>query len=165
VPYLGDVARLEAALARAEAAADAQGSATSQLQSLCLLAQHDASALVIDLAPGAAVICSSWPVATIWRAHRPAAGDDEGMRLAREAVAARRGEIVFAWRCEWAARIDVVDVATAEFLQAAIDGRALSEAHALALRRDAGWSFERWLSRAIEARWHAGARRISAPGD
>jgi hypothetical protein len=163
-PYLADVARLEAALVTAEAAADAPGSATARLQSLGLLAEHEPRALFIDLAPGAAVIRSAWPIATIWRARHAQGQEAGGPELAREAITGQRGETVFVWRPEWAARLDVVDEATAAFIQALLDGRCVGDAHAAALERDPAWAFENWLAQAIEARWHAGARVAPAPG-
>lgn len=157
VPYLADVARLEAALACAESAADAPGTATGRLQALGVLARHEARELYVDLAPGAAVVRSAWPIATLWRAHRPRP-DEAAMAAAREAIAARRGEIVFVWRPEWAACLDVVDEPAARLLEAAIAGRSLADAHACAQAAEPGWSFEGWLLRAVQAQWHAGAR-------
>jgi hypothetical protein len=164
VPWLADVARLEWLLACAEGAADAPGSAAQHLASLQVLSEHDPRGLHIALAPGAAVLRSAWPVASVWRAHRPDA-DPGAFDEARALVAARTGEIAFVWRPEWAARVDVVDETSACFLQALVEGRSLASALAHATRADAAWAFDAWLARAIGAGWLAGARHGPAePG-
>jgi hypothetical protein len=157
VPYLGDVVRLEWLVARAECAADATGSAGERLASLRVLADFAPGELSIALAPGAAVLRSTWPVASLWRAHRPKA-PREAFDVARARVAARQGETVFVCRPEWAVRVEDVDVASARFLEALVEGQDLARALAGAMRADAGWSFEAWLARAIGAGWIAGAK-------
>jgi hypothetical protein len=164
VPWLADVARLEWLLARAEAAADAPGTATERLGSLAVLSEHDPSELFIALAPGAAVLRSAWPVASLWRAHRADAGPD-AFDKARALVTARAAESVFACRPEWAVRVETVDDASARFLQSLVDGLDLATALARATRVDPAWAFESWLARAIGAGWLGGARHgPAAPG-
>jgi hypothetical protein len=158
VPYLADVARLEWLVARAECAADAPGSAPERLASLQVLADFAPGELTIALAPGAAVLRSAWPVASLWHAHRPEA-PPAALDAARARVAACRGETVFVCRPEWAVRVEEVDEASACFLEALVDGRDLAHALAAAMRVDADWSFEAWLARAIGAGWMAGARQ------
>jgi hypothetical protein len=164
VPWLADVARLEWLLARAEGAADAPGSAAGRLASLQVLSEHDPRELHVALAPGAAVMRSAWPVASVWRAHRPDAAPG-AFDEARALVAARTGEIAFVCRPEWAARVDVVDEASARFLQSLVDGHSLAAALARATEADAAWAFDAWLARATGAGWLAGARLgPAAPG-
>jgi len=162
VPYLADVARLEWLLARAEIAPDAPGSASERLASLQVLADFAPRELFISLAPGAAVLRSAWPIASVWQAHRPgapaAAFDD-----ARARVAGRSGETVFVWRPEWVGRVEVVDEASACFLEALLEGSDLARAMADATRVSADWSFEAWLARAIGVGWLAWARHGPAP--
>jgi len=162
VPYLADVARLECLLARAEAAADAPGSATARLASLGVLAEHDPRELFIALAPGAAVLRSAWPVASLWRAHRAGAAPT-AFAEARARVAARAAETVFVCRPEWVAQVEIVDDASACFLESLVDGRDLAAAHASATAVAVDWAFDAWLARAIGARWLAGARRGPGP--
>jgi hypothetical protein len=164
VPWLADIARLEWLLARAEAAADPAGSATERLASLRMLSEHDPRELFILLAPGAAVLRSAWPVASVWRAHRPGAAP-AAFDEARALVAAHVHETVFVCRPEWAARVDVVDEASACFLQSLADGLDLAVALAHATAASPAWAFDAWLARAIGAGWLAGARHgPAAPG-
>jgi len=162
VPYLADVARLEWLLARAEVAPDAPGSASERLGSLRVLAEFAPQELFVSLAPGAAVLRSAWPVASVWLAHRPSA-PAAAFEAARTRVAARVGEAVFVWRPEWVARVEVVDEASACFLEALLEGSDLARAVADATRVSADWSFEAWLARAIGAGWLAWARHGPAP--
>lgn len=163
VPYLADIARVEAALARAESAADARGSAAEQQASLRLLADRDPSQLVLDLAPGAGVVRSAWPVAAIWQAHAPDR-DALAVEAARTAIAGHRAETVFVWRSGWKARIEVVDAASACFLEALVESTPLDEAHARAVDLDEGWRFEAWLGQALASGWLAGARQVPDAG-
>jgi hypothetical protein len=162
VPYLADVARLEWLLACADLAPDAPGTAAARLASLHLLADHPPHELFVALAPGAAVLRSAWPVASLWRAHGADAAP-EALAAVRERVAARTGETVFVWRPEWAPRVEVVDEASACFLEALARGHDLARALAGAVTASAAWSFEDWLARAISAGWLAGARHGPAP--
>jgi hypothetical protein len=82
-PYLADVARVDWAIHRAESAADRSTGATSELPSL---------------PPGAALIDSSWPVASIWRAHHRLGQSDAAFAAVREALASGRGEQALVWR-------------------------------------------------------------------
>src|SRR5262249_2470511 len=103
------------------------------------------------------VLRSSWPVASLWLAHRsgaPAAAFDE----ARVRLAAQVGEIVFVWRAEGTPRAEVVDEASACFLEALLAAPDLACAGADATRVSADWRFEAWLARAIGAGWIALAR-------
>jgi hypothetical protein len=163
VPYLADVARLEWLVARAECAPDAAGSAGERLASLQVLAEFPPRELFIALAPGAAVLRSPWPVASLWRAHRPGAVAG-AFEEARARVAAQVGETVFVCRPEWAPRVEIVDEATACFLQVLAAGRDVGTALADAMRHAGDWAFEPWLVRAVGAGWLAGARHAAAPG-
>ena len=164
VPYLADVARLEIALARAEAAGDAPVDPAAGLASLHLLAEHEASALFLQLAPGAALLHAGWPAAVIWQAHRaePEVAD-AAMEQARAALHERRAETVFVWRADWVARAQAVGAGDAAFLQAVLAGRALDVAFETATSADASWAFEDWLQRAIGEAWVTGARHGPAP--
>ncbi len=64
-PYLADVARAEWTLHRCAVAADVP----TDPASLALLTTDDPDTLGLRLAPGCAVVCSSWPIASILGAH------------------------------------------------------------------------------------------------
>lgn len=66
VPYLGDVARLEAALTRAYHAADASPLTVDELASLtpCRWEQ-----IHVELHPSVQIVASPYPVVSIWDAH------------------------------------------------------------------------------------------------
>jgi uncharacterized protein (UPF0276 family) len=67
-PWLADSARLDWAVHAAARAADA----LPEPQTLALLGEWPADRLHLLLTPGTAVVCSDWPVATLYAAHRPA---------------------------------------------------------------------------------------------
>lgn len=69
LPYLADVARLERARVRACHAADAEPLPASQLAA-ALQRPQDLPRLRFRLQPGLAVLDSSHPVVTLWRAHQ-----------------------------------------------------------------------------------------------
>jgi Putative DNA-binding domain len=72
VPYLADLARLEWLLHTAAALPDRR----ADLSTLAHLADADAEQWCARWAPGLAVLCSSWPVVSIWQAHQPARDAD-----------------------------------------------------------------------------------------
>lgn len=142
-PYLPDVARIDLAVHRAEMAADAAFDPAV----LARLAEVDPATLHLRLAPGAALVLSPHPVATVWSAHRSTAADR--FEPVRAAFEAGQGEAAFVWRHGW--RGDVVTVAGehAAFLDAVIDGATLAEA----LDRSPDLDFEAWLLRALRLQW------------
>jgi hypothetical protein len=87
VPYLGDVARLEAALTRAYHAADASPLTVDELASLtpCRWEQ-----IHVELHPSVQIVTSPYPIVSIWEAHiRP---DDHPIidgSMAEDALVAR----------------------------------------------------------------------------
>lgn len=90
-PFLPDVARLEWALHHAAGALDAPPDAAT----LALLSTEDPDMLQLELAPGAALLCSPWPVVAIWAAHQSeSAGFDAVHRL----LQAGTGENAVVWR-------------------------------------------------------------------
>ena len=66
VPYLGDIARLEAARTRAYHAADAKPLKVEALASLSSCAWGQAR---VELHPSVEVVRSAYPIVTIWNAH------------------------------------------------------------------------------------------------
>lgn len=144
-PYLSDVARVDLAVHHAEMAADAPFDPAG----LARLADVDPATLRLRLAPGAALVVSPHPVATVWQAHR-GAGDDRFAPV-QAAFSAGRGETAFVWRRGWRGDVTAVTAAEAAFLAALIDGVTLAEA----LDRSPDLDFEAWLLQALRQQWLA----------
>lgn len=144
-PFLADVARVDLAVHRAEMAADA-GLDPARL---ARLADTDPAALRLRLAPGAALVVSSHPVATIWLAHRRT--DADRFAPVRTAFAAGQGENAFVWRQGWRGAVAAVTGADAVFLQALLEGATLADA----LDRTPDLDFEAWLLLALRQQWLA----------
>ncbi len=160
VPWLADLARLEATVARAESAADATLDAAARRASLQRLADTDPADLRLQLAPGAAVVASRWPIASLHAAHDvqgardgpgPVPADPAALDAVRARIAAGDGEHAFTWRAGWRARVAAVDTATAAFLSACVAGRAL--AAALDAAGDPDFRFDTFLARALADEW------------
>jgi Putative DNA-binding domain len=143
-PSLADCAQLDWAVHAATRAADAPDTWSPALDAL---ATSDPSHLRVQLASGAAVVASRWPVVAIWRAHH--AG--EPFENVRAAFAAAREETAFVWRGGgFAIHVEALDAADARFTAALIDGRSLAAALDKAGEH---FSFDRWLERALRSRW------------
>ncbi len=140
VPWLADSARLDWAVHRAEASADAAEAGAG----LDRLATEDPATLCLRLQPGTALIGSRWPVATLWQAHRSSA--DDRFAAVREALAEGRGEAALVWRAGWCAQVTALPVADAAFTQALLAGRPLAAALDAA---SADFNFEPWLLDAL----------------
>lgn len=146
VPYLADMARLDWQLAEAERAADAR----CEPETLQRLADTEPARLRLVLMPGAAILHSSYPVVSLWKAHQP--GDDATAHKARARtmLAASQGEHAFVWRDGWRARAEALEPATARWMQSLLAGEPL----ALALERAGeGFMFEAWLVQALQGQW------------
>lgn len=152
-PYLADVARVDLALHSAESAADA----ALDPATLQRLAGHPPETLRLRLAPGATLVVSPHPVATIVNAHRSAAED----RFApvRAAFAAGQGEAAFVWRRGWRGDVAALDASEAAFVQALLAGADLAAALDAAPELD----FETWLGRALGDGWLAGIECLPPP--
>ncbi len=148
-PYLADSARLDWMVHCASRAADAPDTQPA----LDALATQSPDTLRLGLRPGTDVLASAWPVASIWLAHRPGElqTHDGGDRFAavRRALAEGRGEAVLVWRDGFSVCVQAVDVESAEFTRALLDGTSL--AAALDVAGD-GFAFNLWLVRAVQAR-------------
>jgi hypothetical protein len=160
VPYLADCARLDALLARAERAGDAP----ARPESFTLLQQADPADIVLELAPGTALLRSAWPVGTVHAAHEregPRAGRSEPFAAARAALAEGRGECVWVWRRSFKGCAVVVMPAEAALGEALVAGHSLGVAleHA-----GSALDFEHWLLQALRQGWLLGARLIGDGG-
>lgn len=139
-PYLPDVARVEWALHRCAAAPDAD----ADLGTLALLTTHEPEQLQLRLAPGCAVLRSTWPVASILGAHL------EGSPSLPEAGAQlRRGEAQDAvvWRAGLRPRVRLALAGEADTLQVLLGGETL----AAALDAAPGLDFGQWLPLAVQS--------------
>jgi hypothetical protein len=138
-PYLADVARVEWALHTCAGAADA----ALQPATLALLGSNDLDALNVQLAPGTALICSPWPIASLVRAHR-----DDGITMAHAAALLRKGhaEDVVVWRQGYRPRLRCALPGEAGFVSALLQSQTLGAALDAAPQLD----INKWLTEAIE---------------
>jgi hypothetical protein len=142
-PYLADVARLDWAVHAATRAADA----SAYPPDLGVLAQSDPAALRLQLAPGAAVLTSRFPVATIWQAHHA----DATFADVRTAFDESRGDRAFVWRDPgFVVRVQPLDTDEAAFNAALLGGCSLAAALDAA---GGSFAFDRWLVRALGSHW------------
>jgi hypothetical protein len=151
VPWLADCARLDWAVHRAEASADAAEAGAG----LDRLATEDPATLCLRLQPGTALIDSPWPIATLWQAHRSDAEDR--FAAVRNALAEGRGEATLVWRAGWRAQVAALPAADAAFTQALLAGRPLAAALDAA---GADFNFEPWL---LDALRHGRLAAVQTP--
>jgi hypothetical protein len=144
-PCLADCARLDWAVHRATRAAEARAEWPPALDAL---ATTEPSQLRLQLAAGAAVVDSRWPIVAIWRAHHAGEPFDN----VRAAFAAEQAQTALVWRDDGLAiHVEALDSsADAAFTAASIGGRSLADALDAA---GPPFSFERWLERALRSRW------------
>jgi Putative DNA-binding domain len=143
-PYLADSARLDWAVHAATRAADVAGAWPPALDAL---ATADASQLRLQLAAGAAVVASRWPIVSVWRAHHAGETFDN----VRAAFAAAREESAFVYRdLHHAVHVEAQDAQDIAFTAAVICGQPLAAALDTA---GADFRFDRWLERALRSRW------------
>jgi hypothetical protein len=148
-PYLADVATLEWALNTSASAANA----TADAASFALLMQHDPGDLLLQLAPGCAVLPSAWPVVSIVRAHldRSPTFDAVGQRL-RAGVA----ETAVAWRADLRPCVREAQPGEAALLSALLAGQSLGAALDGAPVLD----FATWLPLAVQSQLLLGVKRL-----
>jgi hypothetical protein len=144
-PWLADCARLDAAVARCEAASDA----ALEADTLQLLAAHQPAQLRLRLRPDVQLLRSAWPVAALRAAHEGVDADAAARRV-RAVLAASHGESVVVAREGWRAVPVVVDAPSFAWMRALQRGRTLD----VALQR-AGPAFDldAWLLQALRHGW------------
>ncbi len=143
-PYLADSARLDWAVHAATRAADVSGAWPPALDALTTT---DPALLRMQLAAGAAVVDSRWPIATVWHAHHR----DEPLDSVRAAFEAAREETALVWRDDgFVIHVEALDAADASFTAALTRGQSLAAALDAA---GAEFAFDRWLARALRSRW------------
>ena len=126
-PYLGDCARLDAAIVRCEGAADA---------------------LRLRLAPAVQLLASRWPVAALHAAH--VNDGDAAVAAVREALETGQAESVVVARAGWRADVTPVDAPVFAWMQALQARRTLAEALQRAGRE---FDFSAWLIQALQRGW------------
>lgn len=158
-PWLADVARLEWALHQAESAADPTDPPQSADALLHLLGQHDPAQLHLQWAAGASLLGLHWQgVAQVVSAHQTGSPDWETpQRPMSDADPPMHQEWVWIWRPHWKPRHQVVEAATARFMQAQLQGSSLLQAldeHPI--------DFAHWLPQALQAGWLRGVRCVAS---
>lgn len=144
-PYLGDVARLEAAIAHCESCADA----APEPATLALLSERAPAGVKLRLQPHVHLLVSRWPIARIHAAHVPGASTAD-FEAARRALALGEGDAVVVWRRGWRAIVERIDQPVHAWMDALAHGDPLDEAHDIA---GAGFDLGAWLARALVAGW------------
>lgn len=153
VPYLADSARLDWQVAAAERAADA----SLDTASLQLLTELQPSQLRLLLMPGTALVSSSYPIVSVWAAHRPGEGAGERREQARQALADGVAETALVWRSGWRAQVQTLSPDSARWMRSLVCGDALAAALAEA---GEGFVFETWLLQALQSAWLWRAERV-----
>lgn len=138
-PYLPDVARLEWVLHGMDSVQDA----SPDLNTLALLSAEDPDALWLRLAPGAAVVCSTWPLATIHAAHGENGPSFEEVGRLLQAGAA---EDAVVWRQGFKPCVRRAVAGESAFLNALLAGQSLGGALDAAPQLDVS----QWLPTAVQ---------------
>ena len=181
-PYLCDCARLDALVAQAECAPDFAADSEVAPDSLALLGTHDPFELTLELAPGAALLASRFPIVRIWQAHHLAAaipaGSDADLAAqrfaaARAALQAGEGDVAWVWRAGWRVQVETWPGSAADTrcLRALLAGASLGQALDAAMTPSAAapsadteaqvFDFGRWLATGLHEGWVLGARLIA----
>jgi Putative DNA-binding domain len=138
-PYLADVARIEWAVHCCAGAPDR----TQSTASFALLAQYPPEALRFIIAPGAVVLPSAYPAATVVLAHQGQASMEKAAAL-WQAKVAQTGVV---WRQGFAPRLRVLPDAEIAFTSAVCGGQnlayALDQAHP-------DFDFSAWLNAQVQ---------------
>lgn len=143
LPYLADTARLDWLCHRAYFAED---SGSFDLGRLAEVPAEEHGALHFMIAPAVGLLVSPWPVASLWRAHRPEGDADWGEFPSPD----QGGEWALCWR-DRQHQVRVRRLAEAEhaFLAACRDRLPLAEALERALDADEefdlGMSLQGWI--------------------
>jgi hypothetical protein len=146
-PYLADSARLDWLVHQAGLAADAPGVPPAVER----LGGDDAGALQLQLAAGAALLDSAWPVVAIWQAHQSGA-EEGGDRFAavREAFERKQHDRAFVIREGFTVRVHALADVDSTFTAALLERQPLAAALDAA---GPSFAFDQWLVRALGAHW------------
>jgi Putative DNA-binding domain len=148
-PFLSDVAKAEWALHTAATATDQ----AADLATFVLLTEQDANALTLQLAPGTALIHSSYPIASVMTAHLYAAPSfvDVGQKLRQTAP-----EIALVWRQGLRPMVASCTTGEAGFISHLQAGKSLLAAIEATSADDSAndllnFDFNIWLSKAVQS--------------
>ena len=139
-PYLADVAAAEWALHRCASVANT----AADLSTLALLTTHEPEQLHFALAPGCAVVRSSWPIASILGAHL-----DQNPSFAQVGQQLREGvaQDVVVWRYGMRPTVRLALPGEATLVAALLQGATLAQALDSAPDLD----FGAWLPSAVQS--------------
>jgi Putative DNA-binding domain len=143
-PYLSDVSKVEWALHMAATATDK----TTDLTTFSLLTQHEPDALTLLLAPGAALVHSHYPIASILTAHLYASPSFEevGQKLRQKLP-----EIALVWRQGLRPKAALCTASDAAFVDRLLAGKSLLDALDAATAEESGkFDFSAWLPTAVQ---------------
>lgn len=129
VPYLADVARLEALWSRAYHAADAD---VLSVETLAAVPTDKLAEARLEPHPSAAILSSEWPVGSIWAAHQEAEVRPVGQS---------RAEIMLVVRPDTDVTVHILPAKDATFVQALFSGAALGDAAEAALAANGSFDF------------------------
>lgn len=130
VPYLADVARLEALRTQAYHAADAEAVGADAFQALAAAPERLAAAR-LRLHPAARWLRSHHATGSLWDAHQY---DGEARDAALAAIDPSAAEHVLVMRPQWDVVVSLLPPGGADWLDALHDGAALGEAMSRALQ-------------------------------
>jgi hypothetical protein len=129
VPYLADVARLEALWTRAYHADDAT---PLSMDALAGLPSDDLAGTRLEPHPSAGLLGSTWPVGSIWAAHQ----ENEVKPLGHS-----RAETVLVVRPDADVIVNILPAKDTAFVEALFAGTALGDAAEAALTADPAFDF------------------------
>lgn len=131
LPYLSDLAALEAARTRAFHAADAEPLDPAGLAGLD---PETLAGLRLELHPSVELLASPFPVVSLWAAHQHA--DPAAVRAALAAIDTARAEDALVWRRGEEVLVRALPAGALVFLGALAAGEPLAAAAGLALARE-----------------------------
>lgn len=152
-PYLSDLAKAEWALHTCATVADK----AADLTSFALMTEHDPDALTLQLAPGTALIRSSYPIASLLTAHLYAAPSfaEVGQKLRQNTP-----EIALVWRHGLRPMVAACAAAEAIFVEQLLSGTSLLTAleNIDLPSGTAPFDFQLWLPQAVQSGLLLGVR-------
>lgn len=138
LPYLADVARLEAARTHAYHAADAEPLAPD---ALAAMAERDPAAWGLALHPALRIVASPHPIVSLWAMNQPGATPGP--------LASRAPEAALVARPRLAVRVALAEPGEGAFLAACAAGASYSDAVGAALETGAAFDPGRALARVL----------------
>jgi Putative DNA-binding domain len=144
-PYLSDVARAEWAMHIAATAADQ----APDLATFALLTELDPHLLTLQLAPGTALIHSSFPIASILTAHLYA---NPSFEAVGQKLREKLSETALVWRQGLRPMASVCSAGEAAFIRQLMTGKSLLAALEMPFTDEvAPFDFNAWLPQAVQS--------------